>query len=1764
MRTPPVGLALLLVTLPATAQEVNLSGFSIPPGTSVTIEFDVTIDNPLDVCATSVSNQALISAIGVTQFGSDDPGAAGPADPTVTPLAAVDLAITKTDGSATEVPGTPVTYTIVVANGGPVSAVGATVTDTFPGTITGVSWTCVGAGGGTCTAGPVAGNISDTVTVPVGGSVTYTATGTIASSATGSLANTASVAAAAGQIECNLANNSATDTNTLTPQADLAITKTDGVTSIDAGSPTSYTIVVSNSGPSDAVGATVADTFPAALLTPSTTCIASPGSSCSAVPLAGNFNDVVTILSGGSLTYTVNATVSGTASGTLSNTATVSVPGGTTDPNAGNNSATDTTTVNPVADLSITKDDGVTTAVPGMSVTYVIVASNAGPATATNADVDDTFPAACASVSWTCVGAGGGSCTAGPVAGNINDSVSLPAGGSATYTAVCTLSDTATGSLVNTATISGGGVSDTTPGNNSATDTDTILTLDFGDAPDTFATELASNGARHGVTSLRMGALIDSETDGQPGPGADGDDTTGSDDEDGVTLPSQFIACETATVTITSSAGGFVDAWIDLDSNGSFDVADQVLTAAAVVAGANPLPIAVPCTATPATTSYARFRLSTLGSLAVDGVAADGEVEDYTVTIRGLDFGDAADPAYPTLFASNGPRHVVTGSGPILGALIDVDADATTNATATGDDITGLADEDGVSFPAPLIPGVAATVTVTVNNPGTLNAWVDFNGDGSFATTGDQIATDRPLVPGPNVVNFTVPGTATSNIDTISRFRVATAPGLSFVGLAANGEVEDHLVTIAPVADLSITKTDGVTTAIPGNQVTYTIVAGNGGPDPVSGVSVTDTFPGILTCSTTSVAAGGATGNTAGPFAGNISESLSLPAAATVTYTSVCDIDPAATGSLANTASISVPAGAFDPVLGNNSATDTDTLTPQSDVAITKTDSAASSIPGQAIVYTIVASNSGPSVATGVTVTDTFPASLTGCSWTSIAAGGATGNTPGPVNGTIAEAGMALPVGSTITYTATCTIDPAARGSLANTATIASATTDPTPGNNSATDTNTLAPQVDLVVSKLESADPVTAGGTDLTYTVTVLNDGPSTATSVTLSEALTLPAGVTVGSITPSQGSFTDPTWTVGTLAPAASATLTVVLDIASSAVAGTDVICDTATVTGAAETLINTGDDSASECTSITRLVDIVVTKVESVDPVAAGSGVGNLTYTVTVANSGPSDAGGITVTEALVLPAGVTIESITPSAGSFTDPTWTIGTLAANAQATLTVVLTADASTATGTDVICNTATLATVDESQSSTANDSDSECTSVVRSADLAITKVDAEDPPSGSTVFYTVTVENLGPSDATGVVVTDTFPFAFLSNPLTVGCAEGDKGIPTCTLPDIPAGGSAQFTIEATIIPPPPGVITNVVSVEATEPDPNLANNEDSEDTTFDTTPPEVTSLTSLAPTRDGVLDDCDTVLGAVSSLRATFSEAMATEGAGSITLTSQWRLVQPGAGALFATEDCSGFTGTDTVIALDSVSWNPATFEATLAVASSPLADGQYRLLVCETATDPSGNPLAGDGATAGTPATRTFRVDRFNTLENGHFDTTAGCSLAPWTSTAPGNVEVDAIDRDGAATSGSAANSLSTASFDLGQCVPVVGGRAHDLEASIRTVVSGGLVGFERACEYFASGDCSGVALDEDAIPLALGSTGGAFLDLTQVATPPAGTASALCTFIVSAPVGGISYEASIDRLFFGDRNSIFSDGFESGDTSAWSEEFPPPVEP
>ena len=261
---------------------------------------------------------------------------------TSVPAVLVDLQITKTDGVAAYTAGGLVTYSIVVTNPtGPGNVVGAIVSDSFPAQIASATWTCVAAGGASCTANG-SGNINDTVNVPAGGSLTYTVTANISASATGNMTNTAAVAVPAGYTDTNSGNNSASDTDTPAFSANLGITKTDNVGVYMAGNALRYTIVVSNAGPSSVIGATVTDTF-SSNLDPSTitwTCAGTGGASCTGAG-TGNINDAaVNLPFGSSVTYTVNATVVASPSGDLVNTATVS--SSITDPNPGNNSATDT------------------------------------------------------------------------------------------------------------------------------------------------------------------------------------------------------------------------------------------------------------------------------------------------------------------------------------------------------------------------------------------------------------------------------------------------------------------------------------------------------------------------------------------------------------------------------------------------------------------------------------------------------------------------------------------------------------------------------------------------------------------------------------------------------------------------------------------------------------------------------------------------------------------------------------------------------------------------------------------------------------------------------------------------------------------------------------------------------------------------------------------------------------------------------------------------------------------------------------------------------------------------------------------------------------------------------------------------------------------------------------------------------------------------------------------------------------------------------
>ena len=162
--------------------------------------------------------------------------------------------------------------------------------------------------------------------------------------------------------------------------------------------------------------------------------------------------------------------------------------------------------------------------------------------------------------------------------------------------------------------------------------------LDFGDAPDLpYGTLLSSDGARHVAVGPTLGALRDTETDGQPTTSADGDDTTGTvDDEDGVTFGTIQVGQLDATVTVNvqnAPSGAKLDAWIDFNGDGSWGGPfEQIADTVAVAHGENVVSFDVPSWAVAGET-YARFRLSTEGDLGSDGFATDGEVEDYLATI---------------------------------------------------------------------------------------------------------------------------------------------------------------------------------------------------------------------------------------------------------------------------------------------------------------------------------------------------------------------------------------------------------------------------------------------------------------------------------------------------------------------------------------------------------------------------------------------------------------------------------------------------------------------------------------------------------------------------------------------------------------------------------------------------------------------------------------------------------------------------------------------------------------------------------------------------------------------------------------------------------------------------------------------------------------------------------------------------------------------------------------------------------------------------
>jgi LPXTG-site transpeptidase (sortase) family protein len=265
--------------------------------------------------------------------------------------------------------------------------------------------------------------------------------------------------------------------------------------------------------------------------------------------------------------------------------------------------------------------------------------------------------------------------------------------------------------------------------------------------------------------------------------------------------------------------------------------------------------------------------------------------------------------------------------------------------------------------------------------------------------------------------------------------------------------------------------------------------------------------------------------------------------------------------------------------------------------------------------------------------------------------------------------------------------------------------------------------------------------GTNVTFTITATNHGPSDATGVQVADLL--PAGLTF--VSASSGSYTSGTgiWMIGALANGASATLSIV-----ATATRTTAVINIATVV--ADQPDSNSANNSDSATVTGQSADIAITKTVSNASPNLGT---NVTFTITATNNGPGNAAGVQVTDRLA--AGLTVVLATPSAGSYDPVTgiWIVGALANTASATLSIV-----ATVTSTARLTNTATKTAEDQFDAVSGNNAAS-ATVTALGADIGITKtVDNPTPNLGGNVTFTITVTNNGPGNATGVHVTDLLP----------------------------------------------------------------------------------------------------------------------------------------------------------------------------------------------------------------------------------------------------------------------------------------------------------------------------------------------------------------------------------------------------------------------
>jgi uncharacterized repeat protein (TIGR01451 family) len=740
-----------------------------------------------------------------------------------------------------------------------------------------------------------------------------------------------------------------------------------------------------------------------------------------------------------------------------------------------------TLTAQQTADVQITKT-GPASPIPGTDVTYTITVTNGGPDAAANVGVADTLPAGTTFVSLT-QNSGPTFMSFPPAVGSggnvVLSATTLASGATATFTLVVRTSPSATGTLANTAQVTTT-TTDSNTANNLSTTTGTFLPqADLQITKTGPANVLSGQNVTYSITVTNAGAS-DAQT----------------------VVIADALPTGTTFVSLTQNTGPtFNPTTPSVGSGGNI-----VLDAATFAAGA-----------TATFTLVVNVGATVNGNLANTAQIASTTVDPNTANNRST-VNTAAVIPDDLQIVKSAPAKVDPGTNLTYTITVANTGLAAASTLVVADMIpanttfVSLTQTSGTAFDNISTPAVGGTGNVVLNTA-TFAA-------GAIATFSLVVLVDSGLTSG-NISN-------TAQVTSIT-------PDSN---LANN---RSTAITAITQADVQVTKS-GPATVVAGQDLTYTITLSNGGTDAATNTTITDVLPAGTTFVSLTQNAGGSGFTTTTPAVGSggtiTISNPSLAVGQVATYTLVVRVPSNFTpGTLNNTAS----ATSLTPDINtaNNTSMVSTTVLTQADLSVSKT-GPASVIPGQTATYTITFSNTGPSDAQTVSITDALPAGTTFVSLTQNAGGsGFTMTTPTVGSGgTVTISNPTLVPGQVATFTLVVLVNPSLTSAdLSNSATATSATTDPTPGNNTSIDVITLTPQADVQVNLTGPAN-VTAGD-NATYTITVTNPGPSDAQSVLITD--TLPAGTTFMSLTQNSG----PTFNATT--PAVSSSGNVILDVST-----------------------------------------------------------------------------------------------------------------------------------------------------------------------------------------------------------------------------------------------------------------------------------------------------------------------------------------------------------------------------------------------------------------------------------------------------------------------------------------------------------------------------------------------------------------------------------------------------------------------------------------